>query len=330
MQPVEVDRSFPLLKRLRCVRWGHIFQNITRFILAKEYEHKHTSGGGATLTVDQIADEGAIKVRILVGSKRGAKRWFPDAEFLKQFEGPVMFPDEVSSKWTRPVWCNKIAPVEKKVRNLTLNFGPQHPAAHGVLRLVMELDGEEHIKSVTDNEVCSLLNLGTCGLHVVYSSLRTGVESVDWDISSLLRHMYYLFTDSPARRALFTQLAECASFPLKFYGVQWLENAKCFQRALRIWDHVKFLKEEKLPKTKSVETLKRAACDPFLKCKLAFCKTIADECQPFLQRFQTSKQMTPYLFEAVEKLLRYPMNRCVKPDLMKCTGPKLLSIDTKK
>nr|CAD7428893.1 unnamed protein product [Timema monikensis] len=67
-----------------------------------------------------------------------------------------------------------------------------------------------------------------------------------------------------------------------------------------------------------------------LWCKLAFCKTIADECQPFLQRFQTSKPMTPYLFEAVEKLLRYLMNRCVKPDLMKCTGPKLLSIDTKK
>nr|CAD7392592.1 unnamed protein product [Timema cristinae] len=63
---------------------------------------------------------------------------------------------------------------------------------------------------------------------------------------------------------------------------------------------------------------------------VAFCKTIADECQPFLQRFQTSKPMTPYLFEAVEKLLRYLMNRCVKPDLMKCTGPKLLSIDTKK
>src|SRR3569833_1486402 len=27
-------------------------------------------------------------------------------------------------------------------RNFTINFGPQHPAAHGVLRLVLELDGE--------------------------------------------------------------------------------------------------------------------------------------------------------------------------------------------
>jgi NADH:ubiquinone oxidoreductase subunit D len=29
-----------------------------------------------------------------------------------------------------------------EVKNLTMNFGPQHPAAHGVLRLVLEMDGE--------------------------------------------------------------------------------------------------------------------------------------------------------------------------------------------
>jgi NADH-quinone oxidoreductase subunit D len=31
---------------------------------------------------------------------------------------------------------------EAQLRNFTINFGPQHPAAHGVLRLVLELDGE--------------------------------------------------------------------------------------------------------------------------------------------------------------------------------------------
>src|SRR3569833_2497498 len=30
----------------------------------------------------------------------------------------------------------------QEIRNYTLNFGPQHPAAHGVLRLVLEMDGE--------------------------------------------------------------------------------------------------------------------------------------------------------------------------------------------
>jgi len=34
-----------------------------------------------------------------------------------------------------------------KVKNFLLNFGPQHPAAHGVLRLILELDGEVVIKT---------------------------------------------------------------------------------------------------------------------------------------------------------------------------------------
>ena len=30
----------------------------------------------------------------------------------------------------------------QRVKHFTLNFGPQHPAAHGVLRLVLEMQGE--------------------------------------------------------------------------------------------------------------------------------------------------------------------------------------------
>ena len=30
----------------------------------------------------------------------------------------------------------------KEFKNFTMNFGPQHPAAHGVLRLVLQMEGE--------------------------------------------------------------------------------------------------------------------------------------------------------------------------------------------
>jgi NADH dehydrogenase (ubiquinone) Fe-S protein 2 len=47
---------------------------------------------------------------------------------------------------------------KRKVRHYTVNFGPQHPAAHGVLRLILELNGEEIIRA--DPHV-GLLHRGT-------------------------------------------------------------------------------------------------------------------------------------------------------------------------
>jgi NADH dehydrogenase (ubiquinone) Fe-S protein 2 len=74
---------------------------------------------------------------------RNAGKWYPDAEFMKEWSGAVMYPDEVTSKWKVPPLNGKMYPApEKSVRNLSINFGPQHPAAHGVLRMVLELDGE--------------------------------------------------------------------------------------------------------------------------------------------------------------------------------------------
>ena len=46
----------------------------------------------------------------------------------------------------------------KKVKNFTINFGPQHPAAHGVLRLVLELSGETVLKATPH---IGLLHRGT-------------------------------------------------------------------------------------------------------------------------------------------------------------------------
>ncbi|CAB3250197.1 unnamed protein product [Arctia plantaginis] len=45
------------------------------------------------------------------------------------------------------IYSSKLKPVERKLRNMWINFGPQHPAAHGVLRLILELDGETVVRA---------------------------------------------------------------------------------------------------------------------------------------------------------------------------------------
>ncbi|KAL3274471.1 hypothetical protein HHI36_015855 [Cryptolaemus montrouzieri] len=53
-----------------------------------------------------------------------------------------MYPDENTKDWPKmppPRW---LPLPEKQLKNVVINMGPQHPAAHGVLRLVLELDGE--------------------------------------------------------------------------------------------------------------------------------------------------------------------------------------------
>jgi NADH-quinone oxidoreductase subunit D len=60
-----------------------------------------------------------------------------------------------------------------EIRNYTLNFGPQHPAAHGVLRLVLELDGE--VVQRADPHI-GLLHRGTEKL----AETRTFIQSVPY------------------------------------------------------------------------------------------------------------------------------------------------------
>jgi NADH-quinone oxidoreductase subunit D len=60
-----------------------------------------------------------------------------------------------------------------ELRNYTMNFGPQHPAAHGVLRLVLELDGEVIVRA--DPHI-GLLHRGTEKL----AETRTFIQSVPY------------------------------------------------------------------------------------------------------------------------------------------------------
>lgn len=78
-----------------------------------------------------------------------------------------------------------------KIKNLTLNFGPQHPAAHGVLRLVVYLDGE--IVTNTDAHI-GLLHRGTEKLmeYKTYLQALPYLDRLDYVSMMAQEHAYSL------------------------------------------------------------------------------------------------------------------------------------------
>ncbi|CAH1262066.1 NADH-ubiquinone oxidoreductase 49 kDa subunit-like [Branchiostoma lanceolatum] len=76
---------------------------------------------------------------------RGGKQWHPTVEDIQETAGAVFYTDpKEPNRWAKDIkpWSLRDPTPDTEVSNLTVNFGPQHPAAHGVLRLVMELSGE--------------------------------------------------------------------------------------------------------------------------------------------------------------------------------------------
>ena len=77
------------------------------------------------------------------------------------------------------------------IKNMTLNFGPQHPAAHGVLRLVLEMDGE--VVERADPHI-GLLHRGTEKLieHKTYLQALPYFDRLDYVSPMALEHCYSL------------------------------------------------------------------------------------------------------------------------------------------
>jgi NADH dehydrogenase I D subunit len=79
----------------------------------------------------------------------------------------------------------------KKVKNFTLNFGPQHPAAHGVLRLILELNGEVILRAEPH---IGLLHRGTEKLieHKTYLQALPYFDRLDYVSMMSQEHSYCL------------------------------------------------------------------------------------------------------------------------------------------
>ncbi len=112
---------------------------------------------------------------------------------------------------------------ERSIKNMTLNFGPQHPAAHGVLRLVLEMDGE--VVERSDPHI-GLLHRGTEKLieYKTYMQALPYFDRLDYVAPMNQEHTFALATekllgcDVPLRaqyiRVLFSEISRILNHTL--------------------------------------------------------------------------------------------------------------------
>ena len=103
-----------------------------------------------------------------------------------------------------------MAGVESEIKTMTINFGPQHPAAHGVLRMVMEMDGE--VVERIDPHI-GLLHRGTEKLieHKTYMQAIPYFDRLDYVSPMCQEHAFVLAAErllgiEPPRRGQFIRV----------------------------------------------------------------------------------------------------------------------------
>lgn len=171
-----------------------------------------------------------------------------------------------------------------------------------VLQLVDdELDSMGHSKT---------LNIGSCSLHILHGALGTAISSTDWNFAKLLKAMFKIFDESPARSDVYLKEGSSEKFPIKFCETRWIEDEKVADRALEVWPSVvktvkywQGLCKSKRPNNKSYERLVENYLDLLVPAKLQFFSFLASIMSPYLIMYQTDAPMVPFMFDELSTIV---------------------------
>ena len=181
---------------------------------------------------------------------------------------------------------------------------------------LLESIAEERI---SNEQYPKLLDIGSCSLHVVHGAFRSGMKQTNWGIDLLLRSLYNLFNETPARREDYTKITGCKVFPLQFCGHRWLEDKKVAERALEIWPQIttyinETLKKPKsqIPNSSSFATVRSAVNDILTVAKMDFFVSTTTMMKPYLQMFQSDAPLVPFITSELHAMLQTMMGKFVK------------------
>ena len=70
---------------------------------------------------------------------------------------------------------------------------------------------------------------------VIHGTFKTSVNATSSKMDDLLRSLYYLFSDSPARRKDYSAITGSQVFPLQFCSTHWIEDVPVAEQVVEIW-----------------------------------------------------------------------------------------------
>lgn len=172
-----------------------------------------------------------------------------------------------------------------------------------------------------------LLNVGSCGLHVVHGAFKNAMEGTKWELEEILKAAYNLFNNTSARRDDFQRLTGSKEFPFKFAAHRWVENVSVLERMIKVLpalcQYVKAVHDKKLPSpgTHSFGVLSSECLSPLLDVKLKFALGFASIVQPFLLKYQTDKPALPFLVGDLLVMIKEVLQKFIRSDCL----PKIQS-----
>ena len=192
--------------------------------------------------------------------------------------------------------------------------------------------------SIEEETKKKMLNIGSCGLHIIHNSFRSGSMETNREVGQTLSSLYWLFKDSPARREDFVSITGSSVFPKQFCSHRWVEDVTVVERDLEMWSDVKqyvdTVKQGKAqtPKNKSFSVVAASCGDALFEVKANIFLSIANEVAHFLNRYQTNMPILPFLAPDMFQLIFNLLERFVKEEALAevTSTAKLVQLDLTK
>ena len=97
---------------------------------------------------------------------------------------------------------------------------------------------DEFVENTEEIELHQLINIGSCGLHIMFDSFKIGIEVTDWNIKTTAVGAIQILHDSPAREAGCISVSRSNILLLFFCATRWVKDRKVAERLVKIWPHI--------------------------------------------------------------------------------------------